>query len=147
MITQSLYIAVFVTRYINLFWVPPSASYWNFVLKNFYIGSSIYIIFIMMRVFPRTREREKAWKFGGLCAGGSLVAAPLVTLIFRGSNDTDIVWVSAAFASLLLRRCFCFFGWFSNCRPDLRQLLTDPRICLCPTPASIAQANNGADCY
>lgn len=84
LITQLLYIAVFVTRYLDLFWVPPNASLWNFVLKNFYIWSSIYIIILMTRVYARTREREKAWKLGGFATGASLIAAPFVTFIFRG---------------------------------------------------------------
>ena len=75
-----LYAFVFCTRYLDLFTVKPSFSYWNFVLKIFYITSSLYIIAIMLRVFPRTREREKAWKFGGLCFFGSLALSPLVAL-------------------------------------------------------------------
>lgn len=93
--TQLLYVAVFVTRYLDLFWVPPKYSIWNFFLKNFYIWSSIYIIIIMTRIFARTREREKAWRLGGYSFGGSLVAAPIVTLIFRGwsgSHPTEMLW-------------------------------------------------------
>ena len=56
---------------------------WNFVLKNFYIISSFYIIFLMMRVYARTRERERAWKMGAYCSIGSLIAAPIIALIFR----------------------------------------------------------------
>ena len=37
----------------------------------------------MLRVYARTREREKAWKFGALCTVGSLVAAPFVMMIFE----------------------------------------------------------------
>ena len=37
----------------------------------------------MLFVYARTREREKAWKLGGLCLGISAVGAPLVMLIFR----------------------------------------------------------------
>lgn len=95
LITQVLYVAVFVTRYLDLFWVPPGVSYWNFTLKNFYILSSIYIIILMLRVYARTREREKAWKLGGYAAGGSLVAAPFVTMIFRGlkfSTPSEMLW-------------------------------------------------------
>jgi ER lumen protein retaining receptor len=94
-LTQILYVAVFVTRYLDLFWVPPSYSIWNFFLKNFYIWSSIYIIIIMTRVFARTRERERAWRLGGYCFGASLVAAPLVTILFRGrkhSYPTEMLW-------------------------------------------------------
>lgn len=83
MITQVLYAIVFCTRYLDLFWESPAASIWNFGLKNFYIFSSIYIVLIMLRLFPRTREREQSWKLGGICAAGALVGAPLVSLIFR----------------------------------------------------------------
>ncbi|KIX07971.1 uncharacterized protein Z518_02625 [Rhinocladiella mackenziei CBS 650.93] len=95
LLTQILYIAVFLTRYLDLFWVPPSASWWNFTLKNFYIWSSIYIIILMTRVYARTREREKAWKWGAYAAGASLIAAPLVSLIFNGwyrSTLTEVLW-------------------------------------------------------
>ena len=74
-----LYVAVFVTRYLDLFWTPPSASIWNFILKNFYILSSLYIIVLMMKVYARTREREKAWKLGAYCLGGSMLLAPIAT--------------------------------------------------------------------
>ena len=83
LITQALYVAVFCTRYLDLFWVRPSANMWNFVLKNFYILSSLYIILLMMRMYARTREREKAWKFGFACLTGSSIMAPFVMLIFK----------------------------------------------------------------
>lgn len=82
LITQALYVMVFITRYLDLFWVAPGDNMWNFVLKNFYILSSLYIIFLMMRVYARTREREKAWKFGAACMTGSVVAAPFIMMIF-----------------------------------------------------------------
>ena len=81
-----LYAAVFCTRYLDLFWASPSSQMWNFVLKIFYIFSSLYIITVMLRVFPRTREREKAWKFGGIILAGVLVATPFIGLIFRGKS-------------------------------------------------------------
>jgi ER lumen protein retaining receptor len=95
LLTQLLYVAVFVTRYLDLFWVPPTYSIWNFFLKNFYIWSSLYIIFAMTRLFARTREREKAWRLGGYSFGASLIAAPLVTMTFRGwkgSHPTEMLW-------------------------------------------------------
>jgi hypothetical protein len=95
LLTQILYIAVFCTRYLDLFWVPPSLSWWNFVLKNFYIWSSIYIIILMTRVYARTREQEKAWKWGAYAAGASVVAAPLMSLIFNGwraSTLSEVLW-------------------------------------------------------
>ena len=94
LITQALYILVFITRYLDLFFVPPLASLWNTVLKIFYIASSFYIIFVMMRVYARTREREKAWKLGAYCLGGSLVLAPVITAIALQKDTTfiEILW-------------------------------------------------------
>lgn len=101
MITQSLYTAVFITRYLDLFWVSPRYAMWNFVLKNFYILSSLYIILLMMRIYARTREREKAWRLGAYCLGGSLISAPLVTLIFRGPQGTRIMEVRTRLSRIL----------------------------------------------
>lgn len=89
MITQALYILVFVTRYLDLFWVSPVGNWlsvWNFVLKNFYIWTSLYIIAIMLRLYPRTREREKAWKLGAGCLGLSVVLAPVMSALFEGKH-------------------------------------------------------------
>lgn len=94
LITQALYILVFITRYIDLFYVPPLTSIWNFVLKIFYIASSVYIIFIMMRVYARTREREKAWKLGAYCLGGSLILAPITAAMALQKHMTfvEVLW-------------------------------------------------------
>ncbi|EXJ83356.1 hypothetical protein A1O1_06977 [Capronia coronata CBS 617.96] len=105
LITQILYIAVFCTRYLDLFWVRPSLSWWNFILKNFYIWSSIYIIVLMTRVYARTREREKAWKWGAYAAGASFVAAPVVSLIFNGWRATTFVEVLWTFSIILESVC------------------------------------------
>lgn len=56
---------------------------WNTAFKAFYILSSIYVLVLMLFVYARTREREKAWKLGGLCLAVSAVGAPIVMLIFR----------------------------------------------------------------
>ncbi|RYP92127.1 hypothetical protein DL770_001788 [Monosporascus sp. CRB-9-2] len=80
MITQVLYAVVFCSRYTDLF----SETYaWNLFFKVFYILSSIYIIVIMRWMFPRTREREVAWKLGAAALGGSLLIAPFVMMIFE----------------------------------------------------------------
>lgn len=96
LITQSLYFLIFITRYLDLFQVDPDWDVlliWNFVFKIFYISSSLYIIFLMMRVYARTREREKAWKFGAACLVGSAVLAPFVMMIFKKKLDWDFVEV------------------------------------------------------
>lgn len=51
--TQALYATVFVTRYLDLFsWV----SLYNIVMKVFFIGSSIYILYLMKVRFRPTND-------------------------------------------------------------------------------------------
>lgn len=38
---------------------------------------------MMTSVYARTREREKAWKFGLYCLAGAIVVAPFWYLIFK----------------------------------------------------------------
>lgn len=40
----------------------------------------------MRYIFPRTREREIAWKLGAAILAGSLVLAPFVMLIFESKD-------------------------------------------------------------
>ncbi|KAI9047686.1 hypothetical protein LZ554_008396 [Drepanopeziza brunnea f. sp. 'monogermtubi'] len=80
LITQALYCGVFVSRYLDIFHFNTA---WNTILKTFYILSSLYILFLMLRVYARTREREKAWKLGACCLVGSALGAPLVMMIFK----------------------------------------------------------------
>ncbi|ETS74828.1 hypothetical protein PFICI_13312 [Pestalotiopsis fici W106-1] len=111
MITQALYAAVFCTRYTNLF---SETSTWNVFFMIFYIFSSFYIIAIMRYKYPRTREREVAWKLGGAAAAGALVLSPFTTLIFRGPpmagflkwlwNFSEILESVAVLPQLLLLR-------------------------------------------
>lgn len=51
--------------------------------KLFFITSAFYTIFIMMKVFPRTRERERAWKLGTYSVLVSIVLSPIAILIFE----------------------------------------------------------------
>jgi len=86
LITQALYLAVFSTRYLDLLWTPPFGSFlllWLFCFKVFYIASSAYTIFLMTSVYARTREREKAWRFGMYCLGGAIALALPMTAIFQ----------------------------------------------------------------
>jgi len=85
LITQALYLLVFVVRYMDLLWTNPGFSYWNFTLKILYISTSAYIVFLMMKVFARTRERERAWKLGGYSLLGSLVVGPVLSVMFEGT--------------------------------------------------------------
>jgi hypothetical protein len=90
LLTQLLYAVVFVTRYLDLLnpetWsirTYGKAVIWNVSFKLFFITSALYTIFIMMKVFPRTRERERAWKLGTYSVIISIVLSPIAILIFE----------------------------------------------------------------
>ncbi|KAK0939632.1 hypothetical protein LTR29_008758 [Friedmanniomyces endolithicus] len=104
LLTQLLYILVFLTRYLDVFWVAPWRavfwispwwSWWNFTLKIFYIGSSAYIVWVMMRKFARTREKERGWRLAMGVLVGSVVAGPVVCRVVRGweyTTKTEVLW-------------------------------------------------------
>lgn len=71
---------MFCTRYLDLF---RETIPWNYFFKVFYILSSFYTIFIMRWAYPRTREREIAWKLGAAVVAGSLLLSPFMMLIFE----------------------------------------------------------------
>ncbi|THU89776.1 ER lumen protein retaining receptor [Dendrothele bispora CBS 962.96] len=52
--TQALYVAVFVTRYLDL--VYRWVSLYNFLMKLFFIGSSCYILYLMRYRFRPTHD-------------------------------------------------------------------------------------------
>lgn len=101
LITQVLYALVFGTRYLDIFTSSATKDgwhTWNFSLKIFYTLSSLYIIFLMTSVYARTREREKAWKFGMYCLLGSVLMTPFWYLIVKdtllGHNTfLKVLWV------------------------------------------------------
>lgn len=88
---------VFITRYLDILWVPVFVSKGSNAYKNmgqflpiyqffgklFFILTSLYIVFIMTRGYSRTREREKAWKLGMWCLGGAAILCVPVTAIFQ----------------------------------------------------------------
>ena len=44
--TQALYVLVFLTRYLDMF-MGDFVSYYNTIMKLFFIGSSAYILYLM----------------------------------------------------------------------------------------------------
>ncbi|KAL2260718.1 hypothetical protein VTK26DRAFT_5200 [Humicola hyalothermophila] len=83
LLTQLFYAVVFVTRYTDLF---RETYAWNYFFKVFYLLSSFYTIGIMRFVYPRTREREIAWKLSSVILVGCLILSPFVMLIFEPSE-------------------------------------------------------------
>lgn len=98
MITQVLYLLVFVTRYLDLFWIPPWWHWWNFILKNLYIWTSVYTVYVMTRKFARTRERERAWKLATYIMIFSSAISPVLSALYRiaylksSTSLSEILW-------------------------------------------------------
>ncbi|KAH8899355.1 ER lumen protein retaining receptor [Thozetella sp. PMI_491] len=80
LITQVLYILVFFARYTDFF---GETSAYNHFFKIYYFLSSFYTVGIMRWVYPRTREREIAWKMGAIVLLGSLALSPFAMMIFE----------------------------------------------------------------
>ncbi|KAJ9295328.1 hypothetical protein DTO271G3_6151 [Paecilomyces variotii] len=53
--TQALYFLVFVTRYLDLFWTFTDSAY-NTTFKILFIGSSAYIIYLMLNDYKPTND-------------------------------------------------------------------------------------------
>ncbi|KAJ4394066.1 hypothetical protein N0V93_003283 [Gnomoniopsis smithogilvyi] len=108
-ITQILYCVVFLARYTDLF---GKQYLYNRIFKIFYILSSFYIIAVMQWMFPRTRERELAWKLGAACFFGSLLISPFSMLIFQPGDE------------------WSFFYWLWNLSYILESVCVLPQLLL-----------------
>jgi hypothetical protein len=90
-----MYIIVFCSRYLDIFNANPFGKWlylYLFTVKAFYIATSAYIVFLMMFVYARTREREKAWKMGIYCLSGAIVlAAPLCKIFQEGPAVREVL--------------------------------------------------------
>ncbi|KAJ5551517.1 Protein-ER retention receptor [Penicillium sp. DV-2018c] len=113
LLTQLLYGVVFVFRYLDLllpstYWMNGGSwhTIWNVSFKLFYLLSSAYLIFLIMKVYPRTRERERAWKLGLWSVAGSFILAPLSIWLLEGEVYTSwIIEFCWAFSIILESVC------------------------------------------
>ncbi|CAI6090442.1 unnamed protein product [Clonostachys chloroleuca] len=105
LITQGLYAVVFCTRYLDLFNPMKDHPAWNVVFKTVYILSSFYTIGIMQWMFPRSREREFAWKMGAVVAAGSLLLSPFAMLIFENKQRWSFINWLWVFSEILESVC------------------------------------------
>ena len=85
--TQALYVTVFVTRYIDLFfrWI----SLYNFIMKIFFIASSVYILYLMkFRYRPTHDPSIDTFKVEYL-VGPALLLSLIINYKFE---FTEILW-------------------------------------------------------
>ncbi|KAF8456020.1 ER lumen protein retaining receptor-domain-containing protein, partial [Terfezia claveryi] len=100
-LTQILYLLVFCLRYLDLFWTF-TFDWYNTTLKIFYILTSLYTLYIMLKKFPRSREGEKEWRVTGWILVIGVVVGLFGGLIVykkdwgsagrRGFEFTTILW-------------------------------------------------------
>jgi hypothetical protein len=83
LLTQLLYAIVFISRYLDLLLPYTWSNHYNLLFKLTYIATSLYILFLQYRVFPRSRESETQWKLAGLILAFAVVTAPIFHAIFR----------------------------------------------------------------
>jgi len=137
LITQVFYAAVFVTRYTDLF----SESWaWNYFFKVFYLLSSFYTIGIMRFVYPRTREKEIAWKLAAVILAGCLILSPFVMMIFAEHT----AWSFTEVLSLLLP-LLSLHPVLTRHPPVALGVLPDPGVSLRSSAASPPAPDNSAD--
>jgi len=90
--TQALYTTVFVARYLDL--VYRWVSLYNFIMKIFFIASSVYILYLMKIRFRPTHDPSidtfRIEYLLGPCVVLSLIAN-------YGFNPTEILWAFSIF--------------------------------------------------
>jgi len=90
--TQALYVTIFVARYLDL--VYRWVSVYNFIMKIFFIASSVYILYLMKMKFRPTHDPSIDTFRIEYLLGPSAVLA----LIFNYSfSPTEILWSFSIF--------------------------------------------------
>lgn len=62
---------------------------YQFFGKLFFLVTSLYLVYIIARVYARTREKEKAWRRGIYSLAAALVLAVPVLWIFKNFPQDD----------------------------------------------------------
>ena len=83
LLTQILYLIVFLLRYLDLLWAFND-DWYNTTLKIVYILTSVYTIAVMMFRYPRSREGEKEWRVSAWILGIGAVVGTLGCWVFLG---------------------------------------------------------------
>lgn len=91
--SQELFLAVFLCRYIDIFW--NFISLYNTVMKLLYIGMTVYIIYMMRVPLRRTLTKEpRAVRHCGAIVGGCALLALLYndTVPNTGFSLSEVMW-------------------------------------------------------
>lgn len=85
--TQALYVLVYLTRYLNLF--TKYYSLYNSLLKLFFIGSSIYTVYVMTKKYKKSIQEDIDNFPVRYLLAGSAVAALILTHKY---TVVEVVW-------------------------------------------------------
>ncbi|KAG2735718.1 hypothetical protein G9P44_001932 [Scheffersomyces stipitis] len=85
--TQALYVVVYLTRYLNLFF--KFYSLYNSLLKVFFIGSSIYTVYVMTHKYQRTAQEHLDTFRVRYLTGGAFVTSLILTHKY---TILEVVW-------------------------------------------------------
>ncbi|EME85586.1 uncharacterized protein MYCFIDRAFT_52931 [Pseudocercospora fijiensis CIRAD86] len=72
--SQFLYLTVYVTRYLDLFWTDPTKSLWNTTFKIIFIGAQGYTIYLMLNDYKPTHDpNQDTFKVEYLVGGAAVL--------------------------------------------------------------------------
>ncbi|KAK3696008.1 endoplasmic reticulum retention protein [Vermiconidia calcicola] len=72
--SQFLYLAVYVTRYLDLFWTDPTKYVWNTIFKIIFICSQTYIVYLMLTDYKPTHDpNQDTFKVQYLIGGAAVL--------------------------------------------------------------------------
>ncbi|KAL8952653.1 MAG: hypothetical protein Q9222_001459 [Ikaeria aurantiellina] len=87
--SQALYLMVYVTRYLDIFWTLTSGSLWNTTFKILFLASQSYVIYLMLNDYKPTHDPNIDTFKVQYLLGGSAVLAVLFPYRYQFS---EILW-------------------------------------------------------
>lgn len=72
--SQFLYLVVYITRYLDLFWTDPTKNLWNTIFKIVFIGCQSYMIYLMLVDYKPTHDpNQDTFKVEYLLGGAAVL--------------------------------------------------------------------------
>jgi len=76
--SQFLYLVVYTTRYLDLFWTDPTKNLWNTFFKIVFIAAQSYIVYLMLVDFKPTHDpNQDTFKVEYLLGGAMVMGVVL----------------------------------------------------------------------
>ncbi|KAL8970638.1 MAG: hypothetical protein Q9197_003705 [Variospora fuerteventurae] len=87
--SQALYLMVYATRYLDIFWTLTTGSLWNTSFKILFLASQAYVIYLMLNDYKPTHDPNIDTLKVQYLLGGSAVIAILFPYRYQ---FTEILW-------------------------------------------------------